>query len=199
MMLMAGVVIVEGIFFSAAAFILNVDDSASARSQPTSSVVNAADPAPRVQNTSLAAEQDQRKVPDTVAEPSTDDSRSKQDVIDHLNSWKSRAESLDLDSYMNHYAQTIDYYGNSRASLAEARKDKLRAFSRYTSISITLSKIQIGIDASGNEAKVTLDKEWDFRGNGSSSGKIQQLIRLRRSDSRWLITAEKELILYYKK
>lgn len=120
------------------------------------------------------------------------------EVADRLNSWKSKAESLHLDSYMTHYAKTIDYYGNSRASFAAVKRDKLRAFSRYTSINVILSKIKVEMEPSGNEAKVILDKEWDFRGNGSSAGKIQQLMRFRKSGSQWQITAEKEMTLYYK-
>ena len=83
------------------------------------------------------------------------------------------------------------------ASVAFVRADKLRAFTRYDSINIKLTNISISVDQAGEEATVTLDKEWDFKGNGSSSGKVKQLLKLRKFNGQWLITAEKDLKVYF--
>jgi hypothetical protein len=98
---------------------------------------------------------------------------------------------------MTHYAPTVDYYSKRAASAAFIRADKQRAFSRYDSISIDISNLSVTVDASGRSATAVFDKEWDFSGNGSSSGKVRQMIRLRNVDGEWLITAEKDLKVYY--
>lgn len=41
--------------------------------------------------------------------------------------------------------------------------------------------------------------EWDFQGSDDSSGKVRQMMRLRKINGQWLITAERDLNLIYKK
>ncbi len=119
------------------------------------------------------------------------------EVSSRINSWKSQAESLDLNSYMGHYAPTVDYYKKSGASAAFIRADKQRAFSKYSSIRVNISNLSVTTDASGQEATATMNKEWEFQGNGSSSGKVKQLIRFKKINGQWYITAEKDLKVYY--
>ncbi len=132
--------------------------------------------------------------PPTVADPQIRD-----EVSQTLNSWKSGAESFDLDAYMGHYAATVDYYRKKRASNAFVRADKQRAFLRFDSIRVNLSNISVTADQSGQSATAVFDKEWDFQGNRSSSGKVKQLMQLSKINGQWLITAEKDLSVYYKR
>ncbi len=125
-----------------------------------------------------------------------DEAKVRAEVTQQLDSWKSRSESLDLNAHIAHYAPTVDYYSKGGASAAFVRADKQRAFSRYSYISIELS--DISIKAVGDTATAVFDKEWNFEGESDSSGKVRQMIRFRRIDGRWLITAEKDLKLYYK-
>ncbi len=127
---------------------------------------------------------------------SVDQSQEQNEIFQRLLSWKSTAESLDLDGYMGHYAETVNYYKKDGASLAFVRADKLRAFSRYDSIKIKLTNISISVDPSGMEASAKMDKAWDFAGAKNSSGKVKQLIRLSKINSQWFITAEKDLYVY---
>lgn len=129
--------------------------------------------------------------------PSTDISAAKAEVSRRIESWKSQAEALNLNAYMSHYASTVDYYRRSGASIGFVRADKQRAFSSYSSIDVNLSNMSVDLDASGRDATVTFDKEWDFRGARSSSGKVRQLMKLTKIDGQWLITAEKDLRVYY--
>ena len=128
-----------------------------------------------------------------------DDSQAQSDVIRSLNSWKSEAEALDLNAYMDHYAPVVDYYNKPGSALSYVRADKMRAFSRYTSIRVNLSNISVTITPSDGTAVAVFDKEWDFQGGGSSIGKVRQLMRLRNLNGQWLISAEKDLKLYYKR
>lgn len=135
-----------------------------------------------------------------AAPPSAvDDQQVRSAVSQRLNSWKSQAEALDLNSYMSHYAPTVDYYNKNGSSLSAVRTDKMKAFSRYGSIRVNLSNMSVTTDPSGQTATAVFDKEWDFQGNGSSSGKVKQMMRFRKIDGQWLITAEKDLQLYYKR
>lgn len=133
------------------------------------------------------------------AAPPPVNSASRTEILTTLDTWKGKSESLDLDSYMTHYASTVDYYNKSRASAAFVRADKQRAFTRYTSIIVNLSNVTVTTGADGETATAIFDKEWEFRGNGSSCGKVRQLMRLARVGGQWLITAEKDLQLYHKR
>ena len=87
---------------------------------------------------------------------SVDQSQEQNDIFQRLLSWKTTAESLDLDKCMTHYAETVDYYKKDGASIAFVRADKLRAFSRYDSIKIKLTNISISVDSSGLEASAKM-------------------------------------------
>ena len=126
-----------------------------------------------------------------------DEGQARSEVSQRLISWKSSAESLDLDGNMTHYAGIVDYYRKSGASAAFVRADKLRAFTRFDSINIKLTNISISVDQATQEATVTLDKEWDFEGRKSSSGKVKQLLKLSKISGQWLITAEKDMKVYF--
>ena len=91
----------------------------------------------------------------------------------------------------------MDYYKRGGANRAFIRADKQRAFSRYDSIDFKLTNISISVDQGGQEATVTLDKEWNFDGEENSSGKVQQLLKMKKSNGQWLITAEKDLKVYF--
>jgi len=159
--------------------------NANNRTSPTQQVSPSVTPSPtRTANTSMPTN-------------AVDESQARSEVYQRLVSWKSSAESLDLDEYMAHYAGIVDYYRRDGASVAFVRADKLRAFTRYDAINIKLTNISISVDQPGQEATVTLDKEWDFEGNRSSSGKVKQLMKLRKFNGQWLITAEKDLKVYF--
>lgn len=132
-----------------------------------------------------------------TAASSIEDPEITREVSRVLEDWKSQSESLDIDGFMSHYAATVDYYRKSGATAAFVRSDKERAFSRYDSITLDLSNIAVTTDASGQTATAVFDKEWEFEGDGNSSGKVRQMLRLRKIDGDWLITAEKDLKVFY--
>ena len=122
----------------------------------------------------------------------------KAEVSDALNDWKSAAESLNLNTYMTSYADTVDYYNKRGASRSYVRTDRQRAFNMYDSININLSNMRVTPDASGERASVVLDKEWNFENSEkSSSGKVQQQMTLIKVNGKWLISGEKDLKVYY--
>lgn len=133
-----------------------------------------------------------------TATPAVNTEEIKRDVSDTIYGWKSAAESHNLNSYMNNYAGTINYYNSGGASREKVRGDKQRAFTTYDSMQITLSNMRVTPDASGENATAVFDKEWTFEGSDKySEGKVQTQLRLTKSGDRWLITGEKDLKVYY--
>ncbi len=122
----------------------------------------------------------------------------KREVSEKIDAWKRATEAVNLNGYMNYYADTIDYYSKKGASLESVRKDKQKAFSKFYNIEINLSNLRVTPDASGMRAVAVFDKEWNFEGDESySAGKVQTQLQLRKIDGRWLITGEKDLKVYY--
>ncbi len=128
-----------------------------------------------------------------------DKAQIQKDVSQRINSWKSAAESLDLDEFMDSYAPRVDYYNKKGAGIAAVRADKQRAFNQYSAIKVTISNLSVTPDATGERATAVFDKEWNFTGEESySAGKVRQQLDLRKIDGEWLIAGEKDLKLYYK-
>ncbi|MFN0277306.1 MAG: hypothetical protein ACKVRN_01760 [Pyrinomonadaceae bacterium] len=152
---------------------------------------------PTLQISSTATPSSTRASNTSVPTTDVDESEERNEVFQKLSTWKSSAESLDLDENIAHYAGTVDYYNKSGASSAFVRADKLKAFTRYDSINIKLTNVSINVDTAGEEATVTLDKEWNFEGAKNSRGKVKQSIKMRKIDGQWLITAEKDLQVYF--
>jgi hypothetical protein len=129
--------------------------------------------------------------------PLVDRGKAEKEVSDTIERWNSQAEDLDLNSYMQNYAQRVDYYNRKGLDKASVREDKARAFGMYRSILIEMPNMKISVDASGEVATAEFDKVWDFRGDRDSSGKVRSELRLRREGDRWLITGERDIKVYY--
>lgn len=122
----------------------------------------------------------------------------KREVSEKIDAWKKAAEAVNLNGYMNYYADTIDYYSKKGASLESVRKDKQKAFNKFYDMEINLSNLRVTPDASGMRATAVFDKQWTFEGDESySAGKVQTQLQLQKFDGRWLITGEKDLKIYY--
>ena len=134
----------------------------------------------------------------TPSAPPVNNEEVTQQVTERIRGWTADAESLDIDSHMANYAPVVDYYTRPGSSRSYIRSDKMRAFGRYDSISFNISDISVKTDASGETATATFDKEWNFD-EGASTGKVRQMMQFRKFDGKWLITAEKDLTLYYKR
>ena len=124
------------------------------------------------------------------------DEETRDDVISEIDSWRDITEDMDLDALMGHYAPRVDYYNRRGADIGFIRADKSRAFSRFTDIRMKLSNIQLTPDDSGNRITAVFDKEWAFSGERTTTGKVRQLLELKKIDGRWLITAERDLKVY---
>lgn len=120
------------------------------------------------------------------------------EVMKEIYGSKSARESRDLSSYMSYYAETLDrYYTKRGMSRAGVRADKARHFANYTSMQSEYSNMNVAVASDGQSATAVFDKEWNFSGAKTSSGKVQSELIYKRINNRWLITSERDLKVYY--
>ncbi len=138
--------------------------------------------------------------PISTPAPDFDAEQVEKDVSARVLTWKNAAESLDLNSYMNNYAKTVEFYNKKNASLDFVRRDKQRAFSVYDSIKMNFGNIRVTPDETGEKATAVFDKQWNFSSvEKNSEGKVQTQLKLEKIGGEWKITGEKDLKIYYVK
>ncbi len=129
--------------------------------------------------------------------PPVDREEIRREVGERIDEWRADTESFDLNDYMSHYADTVDYYTRKGASRAFVRGDKERAFARFDDVRMEISNLTVTPDAGGERATAVFDKEWEFSGSDArSAGKVQTQLQLRKIGGRWLITSERDLKVY---
>lgn len=134
----------------------------------------------------------------TPAQPSTVDTSTVQNEITaRLEQWASDGESKDANAVLMNYAPMVSYYRKGNASREFIARDKSRAYSRFSSIDITLSNIYITPDQSGTSATAVLDKAFVFSGGGYLDGKVRQELKFVKINGQWLINGERDLKVYY--
>lgn len=130
--------------------------------------------------------------------PNFNPEKERENVKDTIDSWKSLTESRNIAGYMRSYADRVDYYRSSNVSRESVRQDKERAFADYDSIDIDIDNLQVTFGSDGTTAIAEFDKKWEFEGEEKySAGKVRQQLQLRKAGSRWLITGERDLRVYY--
>lgn len=129
--------------------------------------------------------------------PPIDTVTASREISQQINNWRSYAESGNLDSQMQTYASTVDYYRKRGASRDFVRADRARAYRLFNSMSINISNMSVSVGPSGETATAVFDKEWVFEGARRSTGKVRQQLELRLINGRWLITGERDVKVYY--
>lgn len=134
--------------------------------------------------------------PAATPTPTTSLSAEESAVRTALNGWLYSFRARDIDSYMAHYAGTLEaYYLARNVSAVRVRGDKERAFAKYTSIDVRLSNMQVQVDPSGQRAVATFTKSYVFTGPGVSpyTGSGLNRFTFRKIGGAWLIVGEEDL------
>lgn len=135
-----------------------------------------------------------KPTPDSAVKPE----EIKKEISGVITSWKSASESLDLDSHIAKYADTVDYYNKSKVGKSFVRNDKQKAYNKYQYIKIDLSNMSITPDSTGENATAVFDKAWHFENDEKTSeGKVQSQLKLSKIGGQWKITGEKDLKVYF--
>ncbi len=123
----------------------------------------------------------------------------KKEVESALTAWADTIRQRNLDAHMEYYTEVLEvYYNSTNVSRAQVREDRAAAFSKYNSLDMRLSNLNISIDPSGDRAIANFDKTFDFRGSDKNfSGSGLNRFWLKKIDGRWRIAGERELKTYY--
>ncbi len=121
---------------------------------------------------------------------------TRDEIRRQIDSWREATEEMDLDSLMDHYAPKVEYYNKRGADPGFIRADKERAFARFDDISMNISNLEVTPADTDDRLSVVFDKEWRFRGERTSTGKVRQLLQLKKINGTWLITSERDLKVY---
>ena len=119
---------------------------------------------------------------------------ARKEVTSTLNAWAESIKSRDINAHMKYYAATLNtYYARSNVSADVVRADRERAFSKYSTLDIQISNLNIEIDPNGQRAVATFEKTFDFRGDKNFSGSGPNRFWFEKTGGVWRITGEKDL------
>lgn len=111
-----------------------------------------------------------------------------------LQEWAASIRAHDLNAHMAFYTDPLDIYHNKRNHSADnVRASLASAFSRYSTLDVQINNINVILDSSGTQATATFNKKWNFVGEKSFSGTVQQKVWLVKRGGRWLISGIKDL------
>jgi hypothetical protein len=133
-----------------------------------------------------------------VYDPSSSSADS--EIRSTLEGWAQSTRNRDVDSHLRYYSDTLDYYYNrTLVPSSKVREDRMRAFAKFSYLSVQLSNMNVQLDSTGQRATVVFDKTFDFRGDNNAfyNGSVQDQLTLTKLGGAWLITGEKELKIYY--
>jgi hypothetical protein len=125
----------------------------------------------------------------------TETAKLKTEVTDRIDAWRAGIESVDLERFMQNYAESVDYYNGRGTTRAAVRDDKQRAFAKFDAMKMTITNIKVTIGPGDGKAVAVFDKEWVFTNAAGdrNAGKVSQQLNLEKIDGKWLITLEKDL------
>jgi hypothetical protein len=101
----------------------------------------------------------------------------------------------DIPRHVRHYASRVDYYNSSRLPVSGVRRDRTRDLNRYDDRRIGIHDVRVEMLEDGR-ARVLVDKEWYFAGDGRTRqgrGTQEYLFRRDRGDGRWYVVSEQLL------
>jgi ketosteroid isomerase-like protein len=151
-------------------------------------------------NTTTRANSNSNQSANTTPQSSpVDVAAARGEVQAALNAWADTIRQRNLDEHVKSYADVLDvYYNATKVSRERVRADRSAAFSKYTSMDIQLSNLNISVDPSGTSAIATFDKTFDFRGSEKNfSGSGLNRFWFSKAGGRWRISGEKDLKTYY--
>jgi ketosteroid isomerase-like protein len=154
----------------------------------------------RQSNTTTRTESNTNSSQTPTPQPSAVDvAAAQKEVQAALNAWSDTIRQRNLEEHMKYYADTLDvYYNSANVSRERVRADRAAAFSKYNSLDMQLTNVNITIEPTGTRAVATFDKTFDFRGDEKDfSGSGLNRFWLAKSGGRWRITGEKDLKTYY--
>jgi hypothetical protein len=126
-----------------------------------------------------------------------EEAQIKKEVADVIEAWRKTLEARAGDESIKFYADKLDgYYGDAGKTKETVRAEHAKTFAKFETMKIELSKVSVKPETE-TSATAVFDKRWQYRGKEmTSTGAAQQALRLVKTDGKWLIVAEKDLLIY---
>ena len=130
--------------------------------------------------------------------PTFDAAALSKQVAEAIDDWADSTSKRDLDAHAHSYASMLEvFYKKTNVPVSQVIADRLRAFTRYDSMDVKITNVQVEPDPSGRRAAATFDKKWEFRSKDkTSTGFVRQQMTFVRRGERWLIAGERDLQVY---
>jgi eukaryotic-like serine/threonine-protein kinase len=130
--------------------------------------------------------------------PQVDAAVVSKQVAEAIDDWADSTSKRDIDAHARSYAATLEvFYKKTNVPVSQVITDRLRAFTRYDSMDVKITNVQVEPDPSGRRAVATFDKSWEFRSKDkTSTGFVRQQLTFVRRGERWLIAGERDLQVY---
>lgn len=140
-----------------------------------------------------------RRVPEKapMAFPPRLEAALKKAIAARIDAWRASIEARDIDKHLSFYADALEgYYTQQNVAVDTVRTDRARAFAQFDAMKVQFINIDIQLQST-DDATVVFDKTWDFKkGAAFSNGLVQQEMKWRKIDKRWMIVSEKDLQIY---
>lgn len=136
------------------------------------------------------------KAPVNITE--SQQAKVKKEIADFIESWRKSNEDRNIDSHIEHYANTVDnFYKESGISKNHVRADRQRAYEVYESIKMEIDNLKITPE-SETSAVAVFDKSWTFKNEKkTSTGSVEQEQRFVKQNGKWQIVGEKDLLVHF--
>lgn len=121
----------------------------------------------------------------------------KKTIAARVDNWRASIEARDLDKHLQFYADGLEgFYLQQNVGKDVVSAERARAFAQFDAMKMQLINIDIQLQTQ-DDATVVFDKGWDFKKAASfSNGLVQQEMKWRKIDKRWVIVSEKDLQIY---
>lgn len=126
------------------------------------------------------------------------DAKVKKEITDFIESWRKTNENRDIDKHIEHYANTLDYfYKESGINRNKVRAARQQAYETFPFLSLQVDKLKISPE-SETSAVAVFDKSWTFKNEKkTTTGSVQQELRVAKQNGKWQIVGEKDLNVYF--
>lgn len=126
------------------------------------------------------------------------DAKVKKEITDFIESWRKSNEDRDIDKHIDHYANTLEYfYKESDINRNKVRASRQQAYETFATMTLQVDKLKISPE-SETSAVAVFDKSWTFKNDKkTTTGSVQQELRVSKQNGKWQIVGEKDLNVYF--
>ncbi|MCD9189298.1 MAG: hypothetical protein LUM44_22970 [Pyrinomonadaceae bacterium] len=126
------------------------------------------------------------------------DAQVKKEITDFIESWRKTNEDRDIDKHIDHYANTLEYfYKESDINRNKVRASRQQAYETFATMTLQVDKLKISPE-SETSAVAVFDKSWTFKNDKkTTTGSVQQELRISKQNGKWQIVGEKDLNVYF--